>query len=356
MVYSTHVLVKHLFLLLFVLINPGIRAQQYIWAPDSLSENQPNFAMDRFHDLLRFHDPIMYLAFPVIIPIQERTVPLEDGEGKNGYLAEGQFGYRFVIVQGKYYSYSFLQHTRLTFDVNLVPRLANDYSAPLLPSNNEFGIGLDFLLSPLSRLTEENSKLLWTTLQLHHYSNGQSDSFFTDGFVVRNNYRSGDFSTNFGRIMVNYSIVPKQKSIITFSVGFQQDMDAPGPLARSKELTDYYGDSRIRFGFQWLQKPAIATVNYRNQRTAEDDVVKVEKRRQVGIRTELEYILGELSKFAGDDKRRFGWHTYLTYMPSVTNEVGFLAHIFIGRDYLNIRFDDIVFIGELGVYVKFQPR
>jgi hypothetical protein len=347
---------KHFFLFIILLLNMEIRAQTFIWAPDSISENQPNFAMDRYHDILRYHDPIMYLAFPVIVPLQERTVPLEDGEGKNGYLAEGQFGYRFVIIQGKYYSYSFLQHTRLTFDVNLVPRLTNDFSAPLLPSNNEFGLGLDFLLSPLSQLTAENSKLFWITLQLHHYSNGQADSFFTDGVGTRNNYRSGDFSTNFGRVKLNYSITPKQKSIITFTAGFQQDMDAPAPLERSKELTGYYGDSRISFGFQWLQKPSIVSVNYRNRRTAEDDVVKVDKRRQFGIRTELEYILGELSKFPGENKRRFAWHTYLTYMPSVTNEVGFMAHSFLGRDYLNIRFDDIVFIGEVGVYVKFQSR
>jgi hypothetical protein len=41
-------------------------------------------------------------------------------------------------------------------------------------------------------------------------------------------------------------------------------------------------------------------------------------------------------------------------MPSVTNEIGFMAHSFLGRDYLNIRFDDVVFVGELGLYFKFN--
>jgi hypothetical protein len=347
---------KFLIFLLPCFLVLSAAAQQYIWAPDSISENQPNFAMDRYHDILRYHDPIMYLAYPVIVPTEDRAVPLEDGEGKNGYLAEAQFGYRFVIIQGKYYSYPLLQRTRLTFDVNLVPRLTNDFSAPILPSNNEFGLGLDFLLSPLSQLAEENSKLLWTTFQLHHYSNGQSDSFFTEGSVIRNNYRSGDFSTNFGRGTISYAIAPKQKSIFSFTLGFQQEIDLPGPFEKSKELADYYGDQRILFGFQWTQKPSIVSVNYRNRGMQSDEMVKVEKRRQFGFRTELQYILGEMINFPGENKHRFAWHAYLTYMPSVTNEVGFMAHSFLGRDYLNIRFDDIVFIGEIGIYVKFNPR
>jgi hypothetical protein len=43
-------------------------------------------------------------------------------------------------------------------------------------------------------------------------------------------------------------------------------------------------------------------------------------------------------------------------MPSVTNEVGFIAHSYLGRDYLNIRFDDIVFVAELGIYVIFNGK
>jgi len=76
----------------------------------------------------------------------------------------------------------------------------------------------------------------------------------------------------------------------------------------------------------------------------------------VTFKTELEYILGDLSQFPGSRKFRLGWHNYFTYMPSVNNEVGFILHAFLGRDYLNIRFDDIVFIGEAGLYVKFNKR
>src|SRR5215218_7615981 len=114
-----------------------MHAQRYIWSQDSLVQAAPNYAMDRYHDILRFHDPLMYLAYPVIKPIVDRRVPLKDGEGKDGYWLEGNFAYRFAIVQGKYYSYSFIKRTRLTLDVDLLLRLAKDHSSPLLPSNNK---------------------------------------------------------------------------------------------------------------------------------------------------------------------------------------------------------------------------
>src|SRR5215207_10824875 len=109
----------------------------------------------------------MYLVFPVIKPVADRSIALEDGEGKNGYWLENHFGYRFAIYKGKYYSSPFLQRMRFTLDANLTGRLTRDNSNPLLPFNNKFGLGLDFLLSRLKMLTKEKAKLLWITLQLH---------------------------------------------------------------------------------------------------------------------------------------------------------------------------------------------
>ena len=140
------------------------------------------------------------------------------------------------------------------------------------------------------------------------------------------------------------------------SVGFQHDLDPGGPLSRSKELDQFYGDSRLLFSFQWAQKPKLRTNEYKNLSSPEKNKVTVERRHQFGFRTELEYILGNLDNFQGENKYRIGWHNYLTYAPSVSNEVGFMAHTFLGRDFLNIRFDDIVFVGELGLYLKFGTR
>jgi len=200
-------------------------AQRYIWSPDSLLRSNPNYAMDRYHDILRYHDPIMYVAFPIIKPLTERKVPLEEAEGKDGYWAEGNLAYRFIIYKGKYYSYSFFQRLRFTFDVGITSRLTRDDSSPLLPSNNKFGFGLDFFLSGLNQLHREKASLIWTTILLHHYSNGQADSFFIKNPVQRNNYRSGDFSTNYYKILLNIGSSHQQKSIITAAIGYQQNID-----------------------------------------------------------------------------------------------------------------------------------
>ncbi len=343
-----------LFLCLVVALSPG--AQRYTWSPDSVSLADPNYSMERYHEILRYHDPVMYLAFPVIKPVVDRLTPLEDGEGKDGYWAEGHFGHRFVIYKGKYYSYPFFQRTRFTFDVSLLSRLTRDNSNPLLPFNAKFGLGLDFLLSGLNQLKQERANLVWTTLQLHHYSNGQADSFFIDNSVQRNNYIGGDFSTNYVRALLNIANSSQQRNTMAVSFGYQEEIDLGGPLSASKELENYYGDGRFLFSFQWTKKPKLATSSFQNRSTVDMDTIKVEKRRQTSFRTELEYITGDVSKFVGEHKGRIGWHNYLTYMPSVTNEVGFMLHTFVGRDYLNIRFDDIVFVGEVGLYVKFSGK
>ena len=215
---------------------------------------------------------------------------------------------------------------------------------------------MDFLLSSVTGLRKEKTFPVWLTFQLHHYSNGMADSFFIDNAIHRNNYRSGDFSTNYGKVQLNFGCSSADRSIIITSIGFQRDINLGGPLSRSKELESYYGNSRILFSFQWAQKPQLQTSHYTNYSSPDRPTIKVERRHQLGFRTELEYILGKLDNFSGNNKYRVGWHNYLTYAPSVTNEVGFMAHTFTGRDYLNMRFDDIVFIGELGLYLKFGKR
>ena len=216
---------KVIFYLLVSLLSLTAHSQRFIWSPDSLSVSDPNYGMDRYHDILKYHDPIMYLAFPIIKPIVDRPLTLEDGEGKKGYWLENHFGYRFAIYKGKYYSSPFLQRMRLTLDANLSGRLTRDDSNPLLPFNNKFGVGVDFLFSRLDGLKKEKTNLVWTTLQLHHYSNGMADSFFIDNSVQRNNYRSGDFSTNYGRLLLNFGRSSRDKSILITSIGFQQDLD-----------------------------------------------------------------------------------------------------------------------------------
>lgn len=340
----------------FLLLTTENKAQLTESVNDSAVLLNPNHAMDRYHDVLRHNDPMMYLAFPAIKPILKRQIRLQDGEGRNGYWAEGHFGYRFVIYQGKYYSYPIFQRMRLTFDVSLLTRLTQDNSNPLLPNDNKFGFGLDFLLSSLKRLYELKGGLIWTSFQLHHYSNGQADSFFLNNSVKRNNYKTGDFSTNYVKAILNISTNTVNKNFVIVGFGYRHEIDLGGPFTSSPELRNYYGDGRVLFHLHWIRRPRLETVNTTNRGINKREIVKREVRRHLGIRTELEYLTGDLSEFEHSNKYRLSGHAYLNYMPSVTNEIGFLLHGYVGRDYLNIRFDDVVFIGEIGLYFKFNPR
>ena len=156
--------------------------------------------------------------------------------------------------------------------------------------------------------------------------------------------------------MLNFGRSASDRSILITSVGFRRELNIGGPLATSKELNGHYGSSRLLFGFQWAQKPQLRTSHYSNLSSPEREKITVERRHQFGFRTELEYILGNLDHFPGQNKYRIGWQTWLTYAPSVTNEVGFMGRTFVGRDYLNIRFDDIIFVAELGLYLKFGTK
>jgi hypothetical protein len=309
--------------------------------------------MNKYNQLLGYHDQLMYVAFPVIHPLVNRTIPLRDGEGENGYWLEGNFAYRFVIHKGKYYNPVWLQRLRLTFDAALTPRLTRDNSSPLLPSNNKFGVGLDLLLSSRKALFNKQVTPAWITVQMHHYSNGQADSFFIeeDG-NKRNNYRSGDFSTNSLRVVFNLANISANDNIVSTGVGWQREIDIKGPLGMSPELDKNYGKNRLLFSFQWLRASRLVTRNSVFKTSSE----KIAKKRQFSFRTELEYIVGDLSDFPLQSKYRLGWHAYLTYMPSITNEVGLLIHTYTGRDYLNIRFSDIVFIGEAGLYLRINKK
>jgi hypothetical protein len=56
--------------------------QRYIWSPDSLSAEDPNYGMNRYHDILKYHGPIMYISFPIIKPIVNRPIDWAMGKGK----------------------------------------------------------------------------------------------------------------------------------------------------------------------------------------------------------------------------------------------------------------------------------
>ncbi len=349
-------MIKYLivFLLLLCISYSKAEAQKYIWRDeDSKEVYEVLHYTNQYHDVLKSHDPLLYISFfPLFAPVKDRTVSLKNGEGKRGFWLEGNLTHRFVISQGKDFSMGFIKRHRFTLDAALAPRLTRDTSNPLLPYNNKIGVGLDYLIKYSDKTP--GCRYTWATAQLHHYSNGQDGNFFLSTSPLRNNYRGGDFSTNYLRIGVTHTQQTQKQNLASMYVGFQREINITGPLSLSDELEKYYGRSRVLLHLQWLKKPMEMTMMRKDRSENAPAKTKIAKKvkRQFLLRTETEYIMDNLSNFPGSRKYRFGIHQYAGYMPSIYNEVGLLLHLYYGRDYLNIRFDDIVFSAQLGVLVQ----
>jgi hypothetical protein len=267
----------------------------------------------------------------------KRPIELQNGEGENGYWLEGQLSHRFVLYKGKYYSNQFLQKLRLTFDAGFLIRMTRDSSSPLLPGNNDIGFGADILLTNIKNIERENKPKVWLKTQIHHYSNGQSSRFYSDPAIKRNNYRNGDFSTNYLQAVLQTATKLGSGGLFSLGFGYQYDLPLFGPLVMNQELNNSYGRNKLVANLQFVRPPVEKPI------MKDHHEVGVDRRSQ-------------LDDFRHTNKYRLGWHNYLYFIPSITNEVGFQLHTYFGRDYLNIRYDDVILTAQLGIIVKIAYR
>lgn len=301
-----------------------------------------NYEISQSHRILKYHDPILYLSVaPSFRAIANRITALEDQEGQNGYWLEGDMNYRFDLYKGAHYSPKGMRPLRVTFDAGFTVRMTRDTSSPLLPTNNRFGIGIDYMFSYLR--SDEKKAIspidYWLTVVAHHYSNGQSDNHFFHKEGLRNNYIDGDFSTNYLRLLWYTSYKNKGSSLYSGGFGYQRDGGIGNPFVMTDSMKNgHYGQNRLLLNLQWLRSPSfIVTKN-------QCDCMTFTKAWQWMIRSEMSYILdNDLQGVNGTDyKFPFSMSNYLTVYPWEKTRFGFLFKHFFGRDYLNMRYDDVV--------------
>jgi hypothetical protein len=141
------------------------------------------------------NEKISYLSIPRFNYLEKPIIPLREGEGKNGYLFEGNIFHQAPILMGRNHGNHIWQTSRLTFDYGFNVRMTTDSSSPLIPNNNIIGLTYEKILwdsytgmNPFRRSTEHsfsnwnNLEQSLSTLSLnitaHHYSNGQPPGFF----------------------------------------------------------------------------------------------------------------------------------------------------------------------------------
>lgn len=302
-------------------------------------------------------DGISYMTIPTsgfnnISAIGKRRVPLREGEGKNGVFLAANLDFRLLLFMGRAHNKPWMRRIRSTFDYRVNFRMTNDESKPIVPYSQDVGFGLDIALYDNingfiwkdQQRQDLPTYLHFTTLKfkLHHYSNGQSPGFFfgtPDG--IRNDYLSGDFSTNFFSANVVSSLAnTERKDLYNVGLGLRADWGLEsGGFIFSPEQEKRYGKLRVEYLFDYYTGP-VGKNKYRM--------------REWHFRLKGDYIADNLDLFIPNlqntnKKYRFSSHLFVEYRPLISRSVGYMIHLFYGRDYLNIRYDDIVFIAMGGL-------
>jgi len=356
---------------------------------------------------------------------QDATVPLQDGEGRLGYRFEANVDLFFTVISGRNDPHFFSAGNRIGIFFNNTVRMARDPSSPLLPGNWKIGAAGEFpiLLSGFRRRNNHNVK--WTvrrdrvirsslkhhrddpvcaqrytdadhaiisalrarndlvardnlrrslfvygTWQVLHYSNGQDTGFYDNKALLRNDYNSGDFSTNYVQVKVNLAWRYVRRSdrhgtnLLTVGAGIRRDIGSyDGTFAYSAEQEHSYGRARFVGHAQWRSRP-LWTGTYIHRPYREPGCTQPHRLREcseVRVRAEVDGLLhtrSGLGNYPHAKKYRWGGHLWLELNTLRSHSTGFFVHLYHGRDYLNIRYDRAVwlFMGGLSFTIdKYVP-
>ena len=319
-----------------------------------------------FFRVMDANQQITFLAAPILYKSlkQSRKFELTEAEGKKGFLLEPFLDLNFPIIQGKTDGRPFWNTSRFSINYGFNTRIVKTNSSPILPPTNRIGISVDKILYetvsgtnwfpwsfrsdivPIMPFESENIQIVYFSFLLEHHSNGQNGEIFIKDPItnipIRNNYKDGDFSTNFYRLNITYSGLFKRRTLLlTGSLGLQLETgDNNGFLAFFQEQEERYGKMRILSMLQ-VRLPPI-----RNSH-------------EIRIRLENQLILCDCKKYLYYPKRYLnGTSLFLEYNPLKLKTLGLMLHFYRGRDYLNIRYDDPIFISHLGITIaikKYHP-
>lgn len=322
------------------------------------------------------HQEIGYLSISAVAPIRPYLVRPRQDEGIGGSFSvfEAKVPVRFTIMQGRPSSKPHWRRMRLTLDYSPNFRMLYDESKPLTPSDQPVGIGYDYVFwdnnkysikenadsnyqRPVAPLNTKRPLRSWSfSTQIHHYSNGQSGKFkYVNPFgVERNNYANGDFSTNYIRLGLTHSVnFMETGALLQGSVIYRQDWSIGNTLVITPDQNKSYGRSRLELRFDYRPKVFYTKTRVSHQQGGKTYLVR--KAFQSLWRLETTLIMGNLDKFKpnlsnwdGENKYRTGVRAYYQLNPLNHRNMGYMIMAYYGRDYLNIRYDNIVYSLQAG--------
>lgn len=370
---------KRFFLLSILLLSTSlIFAQEELSDSNvSLKENITRYSIDRdtsvfflIRDFWKANQNYSYITFPVVKSIGERKIDLEPGEGEKGYKFEALIDVRYSILQPRINSMNFVKLSRFTLDYRSNFRMTADESSPLTPATQDVGLGFDvnlwnnqlvvkkqmFKYSTMNSMPQGEVKSLSMNIQAHHYSNGQPAGFFkytVDSSDFRNDYDRGDFSTNYVKIGLLYNQLSKENNLWSASMWARFDGDFFG-LEFTPVQQFRIGQNRVGLMIDYHSKPLARKKAQQWKQGGE--VYLLKRMYTLDVRLSSETILGKLHLFdanlegnSGKFRTNFALHVH--YQPLSSNAIGFLFNGYFGRDYLNIRYDDIIWTAQVGISI-----
>lgn len=306
----------------------------------TLSAQENGETISDIRDFWAANREVSYLsAAPFISSIGDRRIDTRQGEGTtNVQLLEAFINLSFPLFFGKPTNKKLIA---LEYTGNF--RMTLDDSKPLTPGSHHIGFAMYNIWS--HNYDDENKNLLkfiTSRLQLKHYSNGQAPGFFfvdpDNANNFRNDYLSGDFSTNYFSFILTKGYFNKHLgSLHQFSIGYRFDMGTETSVfAYSAEQENSYGRNRLQFLY-----------DFRTKRT-------FFKGFEHHIRVSSDYIIGNLNNFTPNlinSNKKYRLNFKATYELAPTNHysVGYFISTYYGRDYLNIRYDDIIYSIQFGI-------
>lgn len=304
-------------------------------------------------------------------PLDNRVLPLTPEEGSENYTVEAFIPIKFALLQqrekniernSKRYS-SFFTYSRLFIDYGFHVRVPKgEVSSPILPPTNRWGIRFDKMFNVradgeflnngavhvkreelVPERVDSNKTYSYHNLSiyLHHYSNGQGAGSLVDPAVNRNDYLSGDFSTNFIRGSWGYHQYKPNNYLFGIYAGFQREIgNDDGFFSFRAAQENRYGKNRIMAGALFNKAINLGWL-------AE----------QINFRADIEWILdnkSSLYEYPYDNKHPLALHLFVDLPLKKLRAMGIMFHYFRGRDYLNIRYDDPVSAFQIGLTMKIQ--
>jgi hypothetical protein len=365
---------------------------------------------------MKAKDPTFYFNYA---QTRQLTVPVPDfraPEELSGSILEMRLAKRFVIFKGTdAKSYDFMLLSKISVNFDFVYRVGKREDSdiednPGLPLNTKFGVTLfehAFLLSGKRDeqeasqwgkyrkkkkvwtadppafdtdkigerfFTKETLKMLVARADLMHYSNGQDSGAFvyTAGMPVRNDYISGNFSTNYSHVMLSFIQVTKQNRLLDMTLGLRNDFQLTKWLTYDPNQIERYGVCRLNTHLQYRTGPINflgiklrdrefirqkGKIHQAKEQSADQSVVKALESKPTSKKTvkglfdwaftlSSEHILDHTDRLP-DNRSGFTFETEL--VPLYVESVGFTFSAYYGRDYLNIRYDLPVFLWRFGL-------